>query len=116
MANSVIMKDENMLVSLDIMRHHGLVTKGIMNKKKYFSFITSLKIKNPKGYKIKSIEGFYFDRSGHRQKLNGESGNIAQLVQTSEINSNQIKIQYIINYKISFGMTKTMKVTCNAVI
>ena len=112
--NTTSVKDERISASLEIIKYNGLITKGIFNKEKYYNFITNVRVNNTNSLKLKEVRGFYFDKHGKMIPLKSELGKIAQLVSTHNINGNQIKVRFEITYKVGFGCTKTLVLTCNA--
>jgi hypothetical protein len=118
MRNYIKNNDENISASLEVVKDNGVIYKGILNKQKYYDFLTILNIENPRGCKIKSVQGYYFNKNTNDyEKLTcSKQGTVKQLIPTNHFNGNNARIKYVIEYKVGMLTSKKLTITCNAVL
>lgn len=112
--NSCTGADERLKVKVALENGDGRYTKGLFNKTNMLNFRLLLTIENPDGLRIKSAKAYIkSSKGGHtitRELKTGYMSSTSFNVKTSEFSGN-ITATVIVEYKIGFIKTKTIKTT-----
>ena len=107
-----VTRDNNLSVTLKIIRNNGVVTKGVIFKRKEYDFFVDVEVENPRKYKICNVELFYLDKNGQYVPLKGGLGFQKVRLSTKCLDGNKLVLKVKIEYKLSFFERKQITVVC----